>query len=481
MNERLGKGERRLGFVDWYRPTLKVSHINEINFSGFKERGVNTLLLDGEGSFVEHNGWDIDPKIVKRIKSQDFDNIAIVSNKRPNTEKDFVRLNHWAEQLGENVVVFTPLDRSERKPGSKMLLKAASHFGIDTNQAVMVGDKVTADVLAANRAGMYSVWVDRLGWEDLPGDRIGRRPVEAGIRMVTRPNKEFDGFPAPPPSEPAATLRQYASQKESEFNMNRPQGLEQVPELLWSKSRIIGVGQPDVVLPQEVLDAIPPGLSESFGIKQIKEILYSVDSKYGEQFDNFMGENGRKIANASTTVRIPGAILIAGLLIADKPKLARKVHAVLASTDIIDGWAARKDFDQSKEAKERGGKFDQTVDKIAAFIIEVGLLKKDRLPLDNSITILGADLYMNKVARPRARSKGLDTSAALSGKMSTLLVEFMHNFSMTDNPSAFNKLFREVATGAKVARIQLSQQAWELKKADNNRFEEVKEEMLAAA
>lgn len=49
----------------------------------------------------------------------------------------------------------------EGKPSSKLFAHAMEQIGIQADEGIMVGDKLTTDILGANRIGMTSVWINR--------------------------------------------------------------------------------------------------------------------------------------------------------------------------------------------------------------------------------------------------------------------------------------------------------------------------------
>lgn len=51
----------------------------------------------------------------------------------------------------------------EGKPSSKLFAHAMDQIGISPEEGIMVGDKLTTDILGANRVGMTSVWINRHG------------------------------------------------------------------------------------------------------------------------------------------------------------------------------------------------------------------------------------------------------------------------------------------------------------------------------
>jgi HAD superfamily hydrolase (TIGR01662 family) len=477
QSERMGE----IFYLDKYRPTTRVSNINEIDFAGFRERGVNTLLLDAEGTIVHQNGWDIDQGIIDNIKSQGFDNIAIVTNKRPKNEKEFVRLNHWAQQLGENAVVFAPTSRSERKPSSKMLLKAAVHFGIKPDEALVVGDKLTSDILAANRTGMWSAKVDRLGREDLPGDRVVRRPIERGIEVRVGRDAKNNPFIKPPESKAGLALSTL-SVDVGRVASERPEWFDNAPDDFWDKSRIVGYGLPDVLLPSQVIGLVSLGRSEAHGINEMNQTLQTVDASVAEKLDSmledYLYEHGREVADLVTKIRRDGSFVVAGLLLLGMRKTAAVVYAGLIATDGIDGYAARRHKDG---ATADGAADDQEADKKASRRVELAEVITGRLDPIHFLLREASNEYMNRVSRPIYKNSGHDVKATMSGKLATVFVNVAEIISMVTKDTLWGDLIQEIATGMKLGRIPLSQRTWELNKRDNDRFKEVREHMLQVA
>lgn len=53
----------------------------------------------------------------------------------------------------------------EGKPSPKLFAHAMEQIGINADEGVMVGDKLTTDILGANGVGMKSIWINRHGVE----------------------------------------------------------------------------------------------------------------------------------------------------------------------------------------------------------------------------------------------------------------------------------------------------------------------------
>jgi putative hydrolase of the HAD superfamily len=61
-----------------------------------------------------------------------------------------------------------------RKPASRIFQLALDHFNVSAEKTVMVGDTLDADILGANRMGIYSIWVSRRA----PPPPEGELPVQ---------------------------------------------------------------------------------------------------------------------------------------------------------------------------------------------------------------------------------------------------------------------------------------------------------------
>lgn len=475
-------------YIDQYRPTAVVSDFNEINFDIFKDKKgnrVNTLLLDFEGTCVPFNGWDVDPGIVDKIKSANFENIAIITNSKVKDDKSLIKLNWWAKQIGASIV-FAPTE-GDRKPSPVMLLKALQHFGVNPDQALMVGDKLSADVRAANFAGVKSVWRrERLGDEDLDGDKYLRRPAEkVGFKRIKH---RMDNKPWESKVAEFVSSGEVVPIYDNQDNDNIPDWVTDEIKPIWEKSVVNGFGKkPKVVLSQEVKDKIPPGIAEVTA-ENIRQIIGEVDPKYKEKFDEFMWENGHIVSNVSTLARIPGMIIVAGLILTDHPAMARIAHAGFSLTDLVDGWAKRKSKNRdefwgsidrklgekmNKNASEFWGWVDQTTDKYFSGLIELVLMKKGELSVVHGARI-ARDIYMNRVVRPNLKKEeGIERTSSVSwGKAAFDMVVAADNMAIASLPHSNKNIgFQYATTSTKIASAPLSVREWRRRQRvlDNDR------------
>jgi HAD superfamily hydrolase (TIGR01662 family) len=103
---------------------------------------------------------------IKLLKTEGY-RLGMISN--AGDENDVLAL---MEKVGvrddfEQILVSSTL--RIRKPSVQIFQRALDHFGIEPEEAVMVGDTLAADVLGANTAGIGSVWIKRRA--DRPDNR----------------------------------------------------------------------------------------------------------------------------------------------------------------------------------------------------------------------------------------------------------------------------------------------------------------------
>lgn len=65
--------------------------------------------------------------------------------------------------------VLTSAASGVRKPAARLFALGLRLFGLSAREVVMVGDTLSADILGANRMGIYSVWITRRA--DTPANR----------------------------------------------------------------------------------------------------------------------------------------------------------------------------------------------------------------------------------------------------------------------------------------------------------------------
>lgn len=188
-----------------------------------------------------------------------------------------------------------------------------------------------------------------------------------------------------------------------------------------------------------------------------------------KKFDRFMHEHGHQVATVSTLARVPGGMLVAGLVLADRPEAARILHAGFSLTDGLDGWAARR---SKRGPSKKWGRWDQRIDKFYSTVVEGSMVKKGHLSPRHFKTRGIREVVMSLGVRPLYERQGIDTSAVPSGKASILAATIADNFALSKlarrNPEV-GKLVQSAATGAKIYSLFDAPKKW-VKKDRQNRL-----------
>jgi HAD superfamily phosphatase (TIGR01668 family) len=152
-------------------PDYMANSLLEVDFDELKKRGVKFVAFDADATLVPPMGKTLAPKTKMFLQQnrKKFKSWCIASNRITN---DLLPL---AESMDAQVIRATLFTR---KPSRGFFGWVLRHFGAKPNQVVMIGDKLIADMYGAKKAGMVTVWVQRIG-RDNPHDIILRvRQIE---------------------------------------------------------------------------------------------------------------------------------------------------------------------------------------------------------------------------------------------------------------------------------------------------------------
>jgi predicted HAD superfamily phosphohydrolase YqeG len=450
---------KKVRFLEQYRASEKTAPgINAIDFEKYKKKGVTTLLLGAEGTFIHYDGWNVDQEVIDRIKNSEFEHVAIVFNKKPKDERTFVKLNYWAHQIGADIVV-TPESKNELKPHPAILEKALVAFNVRPDQALMVGDR-TADIKAANAAGTYSVHVERYGKQDLVVDRL-RHPLERGIGWRLKKEKHRAERESRQVTEEGADAQVIMfSRQEDASQQHLPKWTESINPALLAKSKIVNLGGRSITR-----------------LEQSQRVPTTILEKVYHAYIQYMRKHGREVATTITWARLFGTAVEVGLAIANKPKAARVANGILAIAD-GEGTFARMD---ERGGSEEGAILDPRVDKVRSAALSITQrFKKYIKTTRHAATRVATDLLNDRV-REYYKRFGVDVKAILPSRIATGLVGVAENAAYS--PSDTEKL-QNAADMLKVARIPINIVVWERERRKLEREQEIfnkaKSELLAA-
>lgn len=154
----------------------------EIDFKAWRRQGITCALFDVDSTVTPWLEPTVEKAIIQKLvqaRQAGMTRIGLVTN---SNKRNVERIAAIARQVGADGY-FMPQRFRERKPRPSLIRQAMAQFDVPPEQVAMVGDKYSADVVAAKRAGVARVaWVDRLGDADHPYDRYFRRPIEKLIK-----------------------------------------------------------------------------------------------------------------------------------------------------------------------------------------------------------------------------------------------------------------------------------------------------------
>ena len=145
------------------RSILKVNWdsdlpIYNISQSKLQKKGINSLLLDVDGTLVNRKSNMI-PKAVKNwiIESKKLLSLYLISN---NPSKE--RIAKIAKELNLRYKY------NASKPRKKVTLSAINEIGSEPKNIAIIGDRIFTDIIVGNRCNIKTILVKRLSRAGLP-------------------------------------------------------------------------------------------------------------------------------------------------------------------------------------------------------------------------------------------------------------------------------------------------------------------------
>ncbi len=134
--------------IELFFPDIYIKSIFELPLEYFKSKKIKALFFDIDNTIAPFDIAEPDCKTVnffKELKKEGFI-VCLFSN---NNKK---RVEFFNRNLG----VFTI--HKAGKPGIKKLKQAMIKFGVNKNNAAIIGDQVFTDMYCAHRAGILAVY-----------------------------------------------------------------------------------------------------------------------------------------------------------------------------------------------------------------------------------------------------------------------------------------------------------------------------------
>jgi uncharacterized protein len=157
-----------------FKPDFVANNIADIDFEYLRKLGITTIFIDLDGTVVDRGTYEVSPSISQKLRDSGLD-IKITTN-RPRSRE----LKDLKEKLHASGVIHP---RGLYGKPTKKYFKAALRDGnLKASQVVMVGDRFLQDIFGANRTGIFSLLVFKLGKSQGFGDKAISR-IEKSLAM----------------------------------------------------------------------------------------------------------------------------------------------------------------------------------------------------------------------------------------------------------------------------------------------------------
>jgi len=138
-----------------FKPDYIADSVCDIDFALLEARGIKTVLIDLDGTVVSRGTFEVDKKITDCLKKQKVD-IYIATNRPKSRDLKDLRQSLYATGVVHPSGVFM-------KPLPKYFKRAAAEHQLQTSEVAMIGDRYLQDIYGANRAGLTTILVRKLG------------------------------------------------------------------------------------------------------------------------------------------------------------------------------------------------------------------------------------------------------------------------------------------------------------------------------
>jgi HAD superfamily phosphatase (TIGR01668 family) len=153
-------------FLRRFCPDFMVERIRDIDPQDLISGDVKGVLLDLDNTLLPWKSHDMPTETidwVRRCQEAGL-KLCLVSNTR-----NLTRLRDMADLMGLPAVAPTKM-----KPSRMGFLQALELLEVDAANAVMIGDQMFTDVWGGNRAGIRTIWVERMAKREFFGTRFSR-------------------------------------------------------------------------------------------------------------------------------------------------------------------------------------------------------------------------------------------------------------------------------------------------------------------
>lgn len=146
-------GSKEPGFT--FFPDFICKSITDVDFGYLKKQGIKACFIDLDGTVVSRGTFEVDPRIGEVLSNSKLD-IHIATNRPKSKSLKRLKEDLYAVSVVHPRGLFG-------KPTKRYYKNALKELHLKPQEVVMLGDRYVQDILGANRAGIYSLVVYKLG------------------------------------------------------------------------------------------------------------------------------------------------------------------------------------------------------------------------------------------------------------------------------------------------------------------------------
>lgn len=137
------------------KPDFIARNILNIDFKYLQSLGITTCYLDLDGTVVDRDTFHVDGAVTAALAKSGMD-IKIATNRSHSRSLQELQTAVHASSVIHPKGIFG-------KPSKRYFRQALRDHNLTQDQVVLIGDRFIQDVLGANRSGIYSLLVFKLG------------------------------------------------------------------------------------------------------------------------------------------------------------------------------------------------------------------------------------------------------------------------------------------------------------------------------
>ncbi len=163
-----------MGLLSAFAPDEVARSVCDIDLDALAGRGIEGLLLDVDNTLIGRGSVEPDADRCAWLEGAiERFHVCLLSNSVRGT-----RVRRLKERFGIDGIAVWHWDR---KPCTGGVRRALALTGTAPEHTAMIGDQLLTDIWGGNRAGLYTVWVERISPREFIYTRHVHRRIEAFI------------------------------------------------------------------------------------------------------------------------------------------------------------------------------------------------------------------------------------------------------------------------------------------------------------